>query len=88
LTVHGGYFQLEGFVHRLETLRRAYLVTGITLAPGAKLQPAATGGAAGDTDAWTGNLVATLTGRVFMVPNRSTAPTAPAAPTARPSAAR
>lgn len=76
LQVHGGYFQLEGFVHRLETLRRAFLVTGVTLAPGPKLQPSGADAGGGGSDAWTGNLVATLTGRVFMVSNRPTAPTA------------
>jgi type IV pilus assembly protein PilO len=76
LQVHGGFFQLEGFVHRLETLRRAFLVTGVTLAPGPKLQPSGADAGGGGSDAWTGNLVATLTGRVFMVSKRPTAPTA------------
>ncbi|HLZ37284.1 MAG TPA: type 4a pilus biogenesis protein PilO [Mycobacteriales bacterium] len=84
LQVHGGFFQLEGFVHRLETLRRALLVTGVTLAPGPKLQPEGAE-AGGGADAWTGNLVATLTGRVFMVSNRPTVSAAP--PSAAPSAA-
>lgn len=76
LQVHGGYFQLEGFVHRLETLRRAFLVTGVTLAPSPKLQPSGADAGGGGSDAWTGNLVATLTGRVFVVSNRPTASTA------------
>jgi Tfp pilus assembly protein PilO len=83
LQAHGGYFQLEAFLHRLETLRRAYLVTGVSLAPGAKLQPGATNAGAGGRDTWTGTIVATITGRVFVVSNRVALPAAPPSAAAR-----
>jgi Tfp pilus assembly protein PilO len=54
LTVTGSYFELEQFVSKLETVRRAYLVTGFKLGPPQ------------DANAKPGDLTIVIDGRVFL----------------------
>jgi Tfp pilus assembly protein PilO len=70
LNVVGGYFQVEQFLDRLESLGRAFKVTGFTLAPGSNpLKPAAAQGAVDSGS----SLTAAVTGQVYMATGRSTA---------------
>jgi type IV pilus assembly protein PilO len=67
ITVSGGYFQVERFFDRVESLSRALKVTGFSLEPGDNpiLVKAAT--ATGPSATETGrNLIGTISGQVFM----------------------
>jgi hypothetical protein len=67
ITVSGGYFQVERFFDRVESLSRALKVTGFRLEPGDNplLVKAAT--ATGPSATETGrNLIGTISGQVFM----------------------
>jgi type IV pilus assembly protein PilO len=67
ITVSGGYFQVERFFDRVESLTRALKVTGFSLEPGDNpvLVKAAT--ASGPSASDTGrNLIGTISGQVFM----------------------
>ena len=73
LSVVGGYFQVEQFLDRVESLSRAMKVTAFTLAPGANpVKPALSQSTAGSA----GTLTATITGTVYMASGRTTAATA------------
>src|SRR4051812_35665710 len=61
IQVQGSYFNLEQFFSAVESLSRAMLVTGFTLAPGG------TQGAAGTAPS--GNLNATITANIFESPS-------------------
>lgn len=75
LSVTGTYFNVEQFVSNLESLERAMIIDGWSLAPGGG--KGAKAGAPGATD----QLTAQIKARVFMAP----APAAPVtAPTAKP----
>ena len=68
LSVVGGYFQVEQFLDRIESLSRAMKVTSLTVAPGANpLKPLAV------TTGPTGTLTASITGSVYMATGRTTA---------------
>lgn len=95
VTVGGSYFQVESFVHALENLKRAYLVSQISLAPGDTVgTKAATGtGTASPAPGATaqagydGQLTATITGSVFelLTVTPQAAATLPASATPSPS---
>lgn len=79
LSVAGNYFQVEQFLAQLESLARSMRVTTVTMNPGANpLKEKATSTSADDGK----NLVANISGQVFMAMNRApaTAVVAPAAP--------
>jgi type IV pilus assembly protein PilO len=65
LTVTGSYFELEQFVGKLETVRRAYLVTGFKLGPPQ------------DANAKAGDLTIVIDGRVFLSQPAAATPTTP-----------
>ncbi|MCW2600799.1 MAG: hypothetical protein JWM02_2628 [Frankiales bacterium] len=72
LNVVGGYFQVEQFLDRVESLSRALKVTGFTLAPGANpVKPAA-----GQSSTDGSTLSAAITGTVYLASGRSTVATA------------
>lgn len=73
--VSGSYFELEQFLNGVEGLRRAFLVSGVDIAPDTT-STSATGTPV------TGQLEMSLTGRVFVVPPASatTTTTTPVAP--------
>lgn len=69
LSVVGGYFQVEQFLDRLETLQRAFKVSGVTMAPGDN--PVKSGGSTGSSAAATGrSLAVTVTGSVYSATGR------------------
>lgn len=73
----GSYFEIEQFINKVEDLKRAFLVTGLTVGPAKSSGTSAA--------ATTDELTVTITGRVFLSPpgattNAATVPTpAPAA---------
>jgi Tfp pilus assembly protein PilO len=73
VNVVGGYFQVEQFLDGLESLQRAFKVSGFTLAPGTNPVKPAAGQATVDSGRV---LNATVTGQVFMALGRTAAPTA------------
>jgi Tfp pilus assembly protein PilO len=71
LNLHGNYFQVEQFLSNLEALKRAFLVSGVTMAPGSGGGSSANinvaGGSTSTTAAApTGDLSVTINGEVFM----------------------
>jgi len=80
LNVVGGYFQIEQFFDRLESLSRALKVTQLSLAPGVNPVKVAVPGALAPK---TGDLLgATISGTVYMASGRTTtATTAATVPT-------
>src|SRR4051812_5518827 len=64
VVVNGSYFQVEQFFSNLEALKRSFLVTGAQLAPGTPTG-ASLGGATSGVGEYTGQLNATISGRVF-----------------------
>jgi type IV pilus assembly protein PilO len=76
INVVGGYFQVEQFFDRVESLARAAKVTGFTMAPGSNpMKPPAAGAAAAPVE--TGKVLTTnVTANVYMAPGRGTVPTA------------
>lgn len=78
IQVAGGYFQVERFLDRMESMSRALKVTTLALAPGSNpVAPPAAGDVAATPDKV---LAATIAAVVFMAPGRTTVPglTAPA----------
>lgn len=69
LNVVGGYFQVEQFLDRLESMSRALKVTGFTLAPGSN--PVKPKAAQSSVDSGA-SLTATVTGQVYMAAGRVT----------------
>lgn len=77
VTVTGGYFEVERFLDALEGLKRAFLVTGLNITPGASGAAAApasapfavpgSGAATGTSAKLPGTLTVQLTGKVFML---------------------
>ena len=74
LNVVGGYFQVEQFFDRLESLSRAMKVASLSMAPGSnplKVVPAGPAGAAPST-VDTSTLVANIAATVYMATGRTT----------------
>lgn len=74
----GSYFEIEQFLNKIEDLKRAFLVTGLTIGE-AKSQ-----GATGSTT--TGDLSVSVTGRVFLSPPTAAVTSATTVPTPAPAA--
>jgi type IV pilus assembly protein PilO len=70
LNVVGGYFQVEQFVGKLETLQRSMRVSALTVAPGANPMKAQQSGATLEDGK---SLASTITAQVFMAVNRPAA---------------
>jgi hypothetical protein len=67
INVVGDYFEVQGFVSKLETLSRALRITTLNLAPGAS----PTAGEGGSTNVEDGrSLTTTISGFVYMAANR------------------
>jgi Tfp pilus assembly protein PilO len=83
LQVSGTYSALTQFFSEIESLPRAFLVSGVTVAPGKAGGPSRSGSStagSASAPAWTGDLTATLNGRLFM----TTTPQAAAKPATAP----
>jgi Tfp pilus assembly protein PilO len=72
VTVYGGFFQVEQFLDRLESLTRAMKVTAVTMSPGKS--PTKPGTAVTVNN---GVLGANIVGTVYMAAGRITTPNAP-----------
>lgn len=75
LTVTGGYFELEQFVNKLESLRRSFLVTGFSVSAAASSTDASTAGGSGTVAP--GDLTLSVTGRVYLSPTAAAPATQP-----------
>ena len=74
----GSYFEIEQFLNKIEDLKRAFLVTGLTI--GEAKQQSATGSAT------TGDLTVSVTGRVFLSPPTAAVTSPTTVPTPAPAA--
>jgi Tfp pilus assembly protein PilO len=93
LSVVGGYFQVEQFLDRLESLSRAMKVTQVAMSPGtnpvkvvkaaATPAPGSTGTSTSSSSGTPSTLMASITGTVFMATGRVTTAVAPTATTGK-----
>lgn len=72
ITVYGGFYEAEQYLAALEDLPRAFRVIGLSLAPGANPVASPLAGSGSGSTATDGSrLVTTITGQVYLAPDRS-----------------
>jgi hypothetical protein len=81
ITVYGDYAQITQYLNELESMDRALVVEGLSLAPGDPPRPEGAP-TVDERDRWK-TLSATITARVFMAPPVAVVPTTPPANAAK-----